>query len=157
MIMRREDIAQPLSELAFEFFFWFSRFEYALKENGYLKSLVDGTRAEPGWEKFVDHWQLKYVPSQEARRLLTAPPDRQIVLGGKLEWQPVGLADCVCDLARIVRLVKTTRNNLFHGGKHGGAGWDDPKRTEELLKNSMAILEQLADLGGFQADYRQYY
>lgn len=155
--MRREDVTPDLSKLAFEFFFWFSRFEFALKENDYLKSLVDGARAEPGWAKFIDRWHPKYVLSEEAHRLLTSPPDRQIVLSRQLRWSPVGLADCASDLARVVRLVKTVRNNLFHGGKHGGAGWDDPKRTEGLLKDSIAILEQLADLAGFQSDYRQYY
>lgn len=155
--MRREDVTPDLSKLAFEFFFWFSRFEFALKENGYLNSLVDGAKAEPGWDNFVDHWHPTYVLSVEARRLLTSPPDRQIVLIRQLKWRPVGLADCTSNLARVVRLVKTVRNNLFHGGKHGGAGWDDPKRTEGLLKDSIAILEQLADLAGFQSDYRQYY
>ena len=155
--MRREDITSGLSKLAFEFFFWFSRFEFALKENGYLNSLVDGAKAEPGWDSFVDRWHPTYVLSQEAHSLLTSPPDRQIVLSRQLEWRPVGLVDCASDLARVVRLVKTVRNNLFHGGKHGGAGWDDPKRTEGLLEDSIAILEQLAGMAGFQSDYRQYY
>jgi len=38
--MRREDVSDQLSNLAFEFFFWFSRFEFALKENRYLSSHV---------------------------------------------------------------------------------------------------------------------
>jgi len=104
--MRREDVTPELSKLAFEFFFWFSRFEFALKENGYLNSLVDGARDEPGWDKFIVRWHPKYVLSEEARRLLTSPPDRQIVLSRRLEWRAVGLTDCASDLARVTRFVK---------------------------------------------------
>ena len=53
--------------------------------------------------------------------------------------------------------MKTIRNNLFHGGKHGNAGWDSPKRARQLLNDGKAILDQLADLAGFQGDYLRYY
>jgi hypothetical protein len=156
--MRKEEVAASLSDLAFDFFYWFSRFEFALKENGYLKSHVPGDYADPGWTEFVDKWHTQYAASDEARFLLASPPERQIVLvGNKLDWKPVGLDDCKSDLARVVRLVKTVRNNLFHGGKHGGAGWDKPKRAEELLAASKEILGQLAELASIKADYTQYY
>ncbi len=156
--MRKEDVTANLSDLAFKFFYWFSRFEFALKENGYLKSHVPGENAEPGWNEFVDKWQLRYATSSEAKFLLESPPERQIVLAGDtLDWKPVGLGDCKSDLAKIVRLVSTVRNNLFHGGKHGGADWDEPNRTEELLLTSKVVLDQLADLASINADYTQYY
>jgi len=44
--MRREEVNEKVSALAFEFFFWFSRFEFALKENGYLKVHRIGATAE---------------------------------------------------------------------------------------------------------------
>lgn len=156
--MRKEDVAANLSNLAFDFFYWFSRLEFALKENGYLKSHVPGENAEPGWDEFVNKWQEQYTSSAEARLLLKSPPERQVVLeGDKLHWRAVGLGDCKSDLARVVRLVKTVRNNLFHGGKHGGAGWDDPKRTQELLEASLALLRQFAGLASIEADFTQYY
>lgn len=156
--MRREDVSHNLSELAFEFFFWFSRFEFALKENGYLKSHTEGVSAKPGWDEFVNRWSAGYTLSPEDRHLLGSPPERQIVSrGDKLDWKPVGLKDCTSDLARIVRLLQTVRNNLFHGGKHGGAGWDDPGRTQVLLADGRNILDQLATLSGIEADYQQYY
>jgi hypothetical protein len=156
--MRKEDVAANLSDLAFDFFYWFSRFEFALKESGYLKSHAPGKNAEPGWKEFVDKWQSQYAASTEATFLLASPPERQIVLAGNaLDWKPVDLGDCKSDLAKIVRLVNTVRNNLFHGGKHGGAGWDNPKRTEELLAASKAVLGQLAELASIEADYTQYY
>lgn len=101
--MHREDVDAALSQVAFEFFFWFSRFEFALKENGYLKSRKAGATAEPGWDDFTARWHSEYLPSKEALLLLKAPPDRQIVLeDGNFDWTPVGLRDCKSELARVV-------------------------------------------------------
>lgn len=156
--MRKEDVAANLSSLAFDFFYWFSRFEFALKENAYLQSRDVGARAEPGWDAFVEKWHEQYTPSIEATALLAARPERQIVAPNhELTWKPVGLEGCNSELAKVVRLLKTVRNNLFHGGKHGGAGWDDPKRTELLISSGKAVLDQLAALASLQADYTQYY
>jgi len=156
--MQRQVVDANLSTLAFEFFFWFSRFEFALKENGYLQSHTPGTAAKPGWDSFIDKWKGKYVLSTEANNLLASPPEKQIVgQGSSLTWKPVELADCKSDLASVVRLVKTIRNNLFHGGKHGGAGWDDPARTQDLLNSGCAVLNHFADMSGLNDDYRQEY
>lgn len=48
--MRREEIDIELKDATFEYFFWFSRFEFALKENRYLKDHAQGAKAEPSWE-----------------------------------------------------------------------------------------------------------
>lgn len=156
--MRKDDISKELSALAFDFFYWFSRFEFCLKGNGYLKHDTPGDNAEPGWDKFVAKHASKFQPSAEAQILLDSPPERQIVLANReLDWRPVGIADCTSDLARVVRLLKTVRNNLFHGGKHGAASWDNPTRTQTLLSASKAVLGQLAELGDFQDDYKRMY
>lgn len=156
--MQRDDVDAELSGLAFDFFYWFSRFEFALKANGYLKSHTAGENAEPGWKEFVDKCHSSYSLSVEAGRLLAAHPGRQIVLvNDTLDWRPVGLDDCKSELEKVVRLVKAVRNNLFHGGKHEVAGWDDKKRTRELLLLSKAVLDQLAALAGIEADYTRHY
>ena len=156
--MRKEQIPQELSLLAFDFFYWFSRFEFCLKENGYLKYDEPGSNAEPGWDKFVAEYASTYRASAEARELLSEPPERQIVLENHtLDWRAVGLTDCTSELAKVARLIKTVRNNLFHGGKHGAAGWDNPTRAESLLSASKAVLGQLAVLGRLQDDYERLY
>jgi hypothetical protein len=155
--MRKTDISSDLSVCAFDFFYWFSRFEFALKENDYLKSRQIGANAEPGWREFIEKWAIEYQPSAETHRLISAPPARQIISDAGLDWQPVGLHDCQSDLEKVVRLLKTVRNNLFHGGKHGEATWSDPERTRFLLETSKAILDQLAKLASIEADYTQYY
>ena len=53
--------------------------------------------------------------------------------------------------------MQTVRNNLFHGGKHGVDDWDNPKRTEKLLKLGIAVLDQIAERTDLNADYTRYY
>lgn len=157
-VVRKEDINNELKDLAFDFFYWFSRFEFALKENEYLKRDGAGDNAEPGWEKFIDQHKPTFRHTDETRKLLELNPKRQKVGGNSdLKWRNVGLDDCDSELCKVVRLLKTIRNNLFHGGKHGAQGWDDPERTQELLVVGKTILDQLAGLANLEADYTQYY
>jgi hypothetical protein len=65
--MRKEGIRADLSSQAFDFFYWFSRFEFALKENGYLRSHQIGAYADPGWDEFVDKWHSHYTPCAQAK------------------------------------------------------------------------------------------
>ncbi len=131
--MLRDAIDQELSALAFEYFYWFSRFEFALKENGYLTSHAPGARADPGWNEFIARWSPNYVLCGHGAALLAAAPKRQIVgVGNALEWQDVAFLDFDSDLAKAVRLLRAVRNNLFHGGKHGEEGWDQPDRGVAL-------------------------
>src|SRR6266404_7853050 len=117
--MCRDRVTDHLSRVAFDFFYCFSRFEFALKENGYLRDMTVGAPAEPGWGDFTAEWHARYVLSDAAAQLMHAAPNRQIVAEHKrVAWREVGLDDCRSDLERVVRLLKTVRNNLFHGGKH---------------------------------------
>lgn len=155
--MRRENIEDDLQPLIFEFFFWFSRFESALKEWRYLVSNQVGAPAQPNWKHFVDDFRDGYEPDDAAKRLLDAKPQRQIVGEHDLDFVEVPFADDTPQLDRVVTLVKTVRNNLFHGGKHGSAYWDDPKRMRLLLSISIRVLNDLARVGGLEADYTGYY
>lgn len=148
---------QELTTVAYDFFFWFSRFEFALKENHFLKSRVVGAPAEPGWHKFVQSYQSEYALTATSARLIDAAPEQQVVGAGGLNWRPVQFDPNASDLSKVVALLKTLRNNLFHGGKHGVKDWDDPARTAELLKLGRAALDELAQLAGFEADYQRRY
>lgn len=156
--MQYETVSGALTQKAFDFFFWFSRFEAALKESGFLKSEVEGDVAEPSWEKFVGAYAAKYALTESGKRLLELAPDRQIVgMGKKLSWRPIGTGDCQTELCKVVRMLKTLRNNVFHGGKSGGAGWDQPDRTEGLLDSGISELHELAALAGLEEDLWQKY
>lgn len=156
--MRKENINDPLKTYAFDFFYWFSRFEFALKENCFLKRNGVGENAEPNWSAFVENYATTFEHTNETYRLLELNPKRQKVgENSELKWHDVGMADCKSELCKVVRLLKTIRNNLFHGGKHGADGWDDPARTQDLLQTGKLILDQLAGLADIEADYTQFY
>lgn len=155
--MRHEEISTDLRELAFDFFFWFSRFEFALKENSFLRNSAVGSRAEPGWNSFVGRYEGHYALTNAGATLIRENPRRQMVGPHGLEFQDVGFDDQPSELGTVVRLLKTVRNNLFHGGKHGADRWDDPNRTKELLTLSITLLNELAALGGIDADYMRRY
>jgi len=156
--MQHETLSDALTERAFEFFFWFSRFEAALKESGYLRSEKVDAAAEPGWRRFVADHAKRYAITPAGTLLIKLAPEQQMVGPGKtLEWRPVGVDNCKDDLCKVVTLLKTLRNNVFHGGKSGGAGWDQPDRTRELLDAGTTTLHELADLAGIKADLWQRY
>jgi hypothetical protein len=152
--MRHEQVPD---DLAFEFFYWFSRFEFALKANWYLRSEQEGARAEPGWTRFIDKFEGAYALSAVAQKLIEAKPRRQLVGKHELEFADLTFESAATDLKRVVGFARTVRNNLFHGGKSGHDGWDDPKRMRELLELTLPLLDELAALGGFTADFRGEY
>ena len=157
-IVRKEEIEDPLKEYAFDFFYWFSRFEFALKENHFLKRCAVGDNAEPGWDAFVERYANEFEHTDETNKLIELNPRRQKVGENlDLQWRDVGMEDCNSELCKVVRLLKTIRNNLFHGGKHGAEGWDNPERTQDLLITGKSILDQLARLADIEADYTCYY
>ena len=156
--MRRDEVSGQLSQTAFEFFFQFSRFEAALKENQFLNSNKPGDRAEPNWRAFSAAFAEKYVQTPAAKKLVELAPETQIVgNSGDLEWKATKTDWCKSELERVIVLLRTVRNNLFHGAKHGSMTWDNPARTTELLAASRTVLDELADLAGFSEDYERRY
>tara|TARA_R110000772_G_scaffold207017_1_gene317586 strand:- start:5776 stop:6243 length:468 start_codon:yes stop_codon:yes gene_type:complete len=155
--MTHEEVSDSLRSLAFDFFYWFSRFEFALKEAGIRKSDVVGAKAEPDWNKFIvanrDAWQ----PTPAALKLIAENPKRQIIGEHGLDFREIEFNDQTSELERVVRLAQAVRNNLFHGGKHGSNFWDDPERMHHLLSTTIAVLDDLAQLGEIESDYRRLY
>lgn len=156
--MRHEDIDEDLNKLVFEFFYRFSRFESALKEQGYLRDRRPLSNAEPDWNAFADKLGADYEPNADACELIEAKPKKQIVMDnctlGFVDRKPRH-GERSIDI--VIDHVRTVRNNLFHGGKHGADGWDNPERIKLLLKKTNSVLDDLADRGGFDGDYSGYY
>jgi hypothetical protein len=155
--MRQDEISRELRDLAFDFFYWFSRFEFALKEAPYLEDDKVGARAMPGWEKFFADWQDRYTLTPASQKLIDAKPHRQVVGPNGLDFAEVRFDDKPSDLVKVIQLAKTVRNNLFHGGKHGSAYWDDPDRMRTLIPIAKAALDDIAQQTGLGADYSRYY
>lgn len=156
--MRYDDISENLKDTSFDFFYWYSRFEFVLKEHGFLKFEEAGARAEPSWEKFREKFKNQYVVTQAGSKLLELHPKRQIVgTGRRLDWKPTGIDHCNTDLCRVIAMLSTIRNNLFHGGKSGDIEVDDIKRNVLLLTNGKVVLDELAKQFGYEDDYLRCY
>lgn len=156
--MRRyEQLSSEFKLQCFEFFYWFARFEFALKENRYIMKGRRNDSAMPDWNKFRDEFAARYAFSDEAKALIKDPPQRQVIANGGYRWEKLDLDHENSDLGKTILILKTIRNNLFHGGKSGQKDWDDPKRNLFFLENGRKILDSLAELGGLGADYERFY
>lgn len=155
--MRYEEVRDDLRPLIYDFFFWFSRFEYALKEANWLVSHDIGAPARPGWKDFITAHEGHYQPSQAGADLIAANRLKQVVGDAGLDFTVVTFKADDSQLLRITILLRTVRNNLFHGGKKGRAGWDDPDRIRQLLPLCITILEELAEFDNVQTDYTGNY
>lgn len=153
--MKRSDVTPELAAAAMEFLFWFSRFEFALKKAGCLKSTDAGKKAEPNWDMFVKRNRATYEPTAAARALISARPKQQVVAsGGQLGWQELQFAATEFELQKVTLLLRLVRNNLFHGGRPADAAWDDADRTAALLDAARLTLDDLARSGGLK-DYQR--
>ena len=131
-------------DLVFDFFWRFSVFECALKREDYLKRGSYGS-AQADWNAFAQTILGRFgAPCgdslQEAINVLTVrPPRRQIVRDGRLAWEAV---ECRCSFeAYVLTLVKTIRNNLFHGGKYPDGLIAEVERDRTLLQAALKVLE----------------
>jgi hypothetical protein len=132
--------------LAWEFFVFFSRFEYALKrDRRYLES---GTGdAKPLWDQFASDHDSEFVPSSD-QSLFDAveyfrqqPPRKQLRENGEMKWsEPCRHDGHEPPLVWLLRVVRTVRNNLFHGGKFQ-IPICDPSRDHHLIDSALTILK----------------
>lgn len=151
-------------DLLLDFFIVFSRFEYSLKRAGFLKS-NDGS-AEPNHDKFGSTYKNQFqdliAGSEEftvaVNYFFDTPPKRQWVNDGKLDWKNQDQSQLARNLNNLLVLVRTVRNNLFHGGKYPSGPVDNPERNEKLLKNSLVVMKTCLDLDSnvktFFEDYK---
>jgi hypothetical protein len=140
--IRNED-----TDLMFEFFMVYSRFEASLKEAGYHRTERDGHVA-PDWRKFSEQVQEKFNPdsSPELRQAFNyykfSPPKIQVVENDVLGWKQNTKRENETDFTWMIRSVGIVRNNLFHGGKFP---WN-PRRDVTLLSHGLTILYKCLEL-----------
>jgi len=137
----------PDRRLAWEFFVFFSRFEYALKRH--QRYLMPGTGdAQPNWDRFASDNAAKFSPAalpalQEAVQSYVAqPPRKQLRDKGEMKWSdPQVWDERDPQLIWLLRVIRTVRNNLFHGGKFPLLPVAEPSRDRELIANGLAVLK----------------
>lgn len=132
-------------KLAWHFFVFFSRFEYALKRTDYLAPGAGSAQAH--WDRFASDHNAKF--SALSNRALgsaiwylkRSPPRKQIRKDGDLAWSDL----CEYDpgdplLVWLLLSVRVVRNNLFHGGKFPQFLVIDSSRDRNLIESAIIVL-----------------
>lgn len=136
-------------QLAWQFFIFFSRFEYALKRSGkYLKK--DSDFAEADWDNFAKDFSRKFSKfaspelQQAVDYFIESPPRKLKRKGTQIEysepWKYNSNNSNYTFFEWLLLSIRTVRNNLFHGGKFPGTPISDPSRDRVLLYHSITIL-----------------
>jgi len=133
-------------KLVLDFFWKFSVFECALKREGFLKAVGSNGSAEPDWGSFGKKIKGRFaqvpIPGfhKAVKRLKELDPKRQVVRDKKLVWKSIVRQDSESDEEYVLRLLKATRNNLFHGGKYPDGPVEEIAHDRDILRAALIIL-----------------
>lgn len=133
------------SDLAVEFLAVFSRMEHALKSTKY--AIGDERRVDPAWDRFANDIDSDFQLIDDkqiveaSNYLLDKPPKKQVLNGSKVEF-----SDQVIDFnqkptQQLILMIRTVRNNLFHGGKYLPNGEAEEGRNQCLVESSLVVLK----------------
>ena len=131
-------------DLLLDFLMVFSRFEFSLKRCGFVYG--DETRALPNWDKFGADNHKRFNATENAALtdavdlLFRKPPQKQVLKDNRLSWEDVVHNRKEPQFLYVLRLVRTIRNNLFHGGKFPDGPIADPARDHQLLQSALTVL-----------------
>jgi hypothetical protein len=120
-----------------DFFFVFSRFEYAMKRSGYARE--GKSPVEPAWWTLGERMRDLEVPKgseldEAVTYLCKYPP---LYLRAVDDWQPSQLRG-ETPFERAIDAAKTVRNNLFHGEKKAGPA--AYPRDDALMNAALMVL-----------------
>jgi len=139
---------KKIEDAAKDFFFTFSKFEYALKAAGFVKTR-DRDTAEVDWNKFkitladvtIDENEDSFV-----RYFKGDAPRRQILKDCQLQE---GASYKVTTAEECLNACCTLRNNLFHGEKMRPiSSTSNRERNYKLLVAGKKIVEQIIRKAG---------
>lgn len=136
--------------LAVEFLAVFSRMEYALKVGGF--AVGNDTGVDPNWDVFANSVNAAFMAIADAdvvearNYLLQSPPRKHVLLGDQLGFADQKIDPKQAPTQQVIRMVRTVRNNLFHGGKYLPDGEQEPGRNEKLVQASLRVLRACAVL-----------
>ena len=136
-------------DLLLEFFITFARFEFALKNGGFVTGDLQG--AKPNWRQFagsldVGHARLDPKCAAAVDYFQLHPPWRQVMTSAGLAWDSTVGFTKLERMEQVLELVRRVRNNLFHGGKFSDHLHSAPGRNELLLRHSLAVLSRCLEL-----------
>jgi hypothetical protein len=131
------------SDLVYEFFFVFSRFEHSLLVTNFIAERNGTVVAD--WDKFAStvnesfNFALGSEVEKAVRYYEEVPPKKQVLQLGRLAWKNVA-PETKERLGRLLVLIRRVRNNLFHGEKFGVLLEGDSQRDADLLEHGLTIL-----------------
>jgi hypothetical protein len=134
------------ADLACEFLAVFSRMEYALKATRYASD--NEGRVTASWDRFANDIEEAFGQVTDDKftvavnYLLTRPPHMQIRQDGSLIFEEQVIDEKQRRAQQALLMVRTVRNNLFHGGKHLPDGEVERGRNHELVQHSLIVLKQ---------------
>ena len=143
---------QAIRQLSCDFFYNFSRFEYAIKASGYFRQNSQSSDAWPDWNRFEQSLPnvFQTVQNEKLRKacqyLLDNPPRKQVIVNNSIEWRESLKRQNESEVRFLLRMVRCMRNNLFHGGKHETKINIDTERTKLLLHSGLVILDEILRL-----------
>ncbi|EOX1293088.1 hypothetical protein ACPDLL_003737 [Vibrio cholerae] len=132
-------------QLAIEFICTFSRLEYALKSTEF--ALGNKNKVEAWWDKFANTIHEQFISLNDPELLaatnfiLTSPPRKQVLENDSLKFVPQQIDPNQRSTQQLILMVRTVRNNLFHGGKYCPNGEREEGRNEYLVKSSLIVLQ----------------
>lgn len=133
------------AELACEFLAVFSRMEYALKVSGYT---IDRTnRVEANWDRFANEINELFLKAADGELkesvdyLLKSPPRKQVIRAKVLMFDDQKIDDAQTVAQQCILMIRTVRNNLFHGGKMLPDGELEEGRNQRLVFYSLVIMK----------------
>ena len=138
------------ADLACEFLAVFSRMEYALKATRYASE--NEGKVAACWDRFANDIDeaFRQVADNEfigaVDYLLTHPPRKQVRQNGVLTFQNQAIDRNQRRAQQALLMVRTVRNNLFHGGKHLPNGELERGRNYELVRHSLIVLRHCVQL-----------
>jgi len=131
-------------ELACNFLSVFSRIEYALKSTGF--AIGDNKSVEPAWDIFANEideklFQINDTELQQAiEYILENPPRKQVIENERIIFINQTIDSSQKNTQQLLLMIRTVRNNLFHGGKYLPDGEIEAGRNEFLVNYSLIIL-----------------
>ena len=120
-------------QLCSDFLILYSRFEYALKECGFLQN---GNRVMASIADYADSISGIFNPKPESQLekavnfIIGSPPKIQIRNGNNLTWQDQIIEGN--EIQVLPEYLRRVRNNLLHGGKFYG-GIETESRNWNLI------------------------
>jgi len=138
------------ADLACEFLAVFSRMEYALKATRYASD--NEGRVTASWDRFANDIDEVFgqVTDEDftiaVNYLLTQPPRKQVRQGDILIFEDQVIDEDQRRAQQTLLMVRTVRNNLFHGGKYLPDGEVEQGRNHELVQHSLTVLKQCIPL-----------